>query len=108
MLNPEAIIGLVIVGVATLAAGAAMVTCIRNTKGPKEHRYVVLNCAMAWAAILLLFLAMYVLPSPWQYIPLVFYFIHLPIATYRFSQKQQLIRRLESIEAAEFHAGHGI
>ena len=69
---------------------------IRNTRGPKEHRFVVWNLAAAWVVLLGMLGLMFVLPPPWRYVLLVPYFIHLPLAIYRLTTRTLLIREEES------------
>ncbi len=94
--------GIIGFGLLALALGGgflASATCVRNTRGPKEHAYVVSHCVGAWLVIFLLFAVMYVVPSPYRYLLLIPYFVHLPIATYRFTLRQQIIRHREEQDA---------
>ena len=72
---------------------------IRNTQGPREHRFMVRASCAAWTTILAFFLLGYLIPSPWRYLLLVPYFLHLPVATYLTVNKQLLIRKIEEVEA---------
>jgi hypothetical protein len=96
-INPEFLLGLVMVLAAFGMASAATVTAIRNTRGPRERAFVVANCVAAWVVIVVLLALMAITPSPYRYVLLVAYCIHLPFVTYRFATKQQLIRRLDNI-----------
>ena len=95
----DAIIGFGLLALALGMGIAASVTCVRNTRGPKERAYVLSHCVGAWSVIVLLFLLMAVVPSPYRYFLLVPYFVHLPIATYRFTLRQQIIRHREEQDA---------
>jgi len=93
-------LGLLITGAALLGGGLATYTNIRNARGPRERRFVSWNCVAAWTAILLLLFLVILTPFPWNGIWLILYFVHLPIAIYRFASKHQLLRILEAREAA--------
>jgi hypothetical protein len=96
-INGEFLIGLVIMVVALGMAAIATASSIRNTRGPRERRFVVSNCGAAWIVLAALFGLMWLTPSPYRYILMVAYCIHLPFMTYRFTTKQQLLRRLDNI-----------
>lgn len=92
-------------GFSFLAAGIGIgvfttYTSIRNARGPKEKTFVLWNNFFAWLVIVVLLGLMYLLPSPYRYLLLIPYFLHLPVVVYRYATKVQLIRRLEEIEAA--------
>lgn len=72
---------------------------IRNTQGPREHRFMVRASCAAWVTILLFFLIAYLLPVPWRYLLIIPYFLHLPVATYLTVNKQLLIRKMEEVES---------
>lgn len=91
--------GLLLTAVALLIGGAATITNIRNVRGPRERRFVLFHCAAAWTAILALLVLVAVTPSPWRFLWLIPYFVHLPLAIYRYASKHQLIRVLEEREA---------
>ncbi len=71
---------------------------IRNTQGPREHRFMIRASCAAWTMILLFFLLAYMIPSPWRYLLIIPYFLHLPVATYLTVNKQLLIRKMEEVE----------
>lgn len=99
MLTINAWLGLLITAFALVVGGFATLTSIRGARGPRERRFVLWHCAGAWTAILLLLGLVVVTPFPWNLAWLGLYFIHLPIAIYRFASKHQLLRVLESREA---------
>jgi hypothetical protein len=96
-INGELLVGVVIMLIAFSMAAIASVSCIRNTRGPRERAFVVSNCVAAWIVIGGLFGLMGITPSPLRYVLMVAYCIHLPFMTYRFTTKQQLLRRLDKI-----------
>ena len=98
MLSLEATIGVLISAVAVAGASIATYTTIRGTKGPKEHAFVMRSCLLAWLVIALLLTLICCVPQPYNYFLLIPYFIHLPIMTYRFASKQQIIRYAEAME----------
>ncbi|MFH0954069.1 MAG: hypothetical protein V1873_07045 [Verrucomicrobiota bacterium] len=99
MLSAEATIGIGISAAAVVGASVATYTTVRGTKGPRERAFVVRSALWAWLVIAALFSLMYYLPSPYNYFLLIPYFIHLPIMTYRFASRQQLIREEEETGA---------
>ena len=99
MLSLEATIGVLISAAAVAGASIATYTTIRDTKGPKEHAFVTRSCLLAWLAIAFLLTLIYYVPPPYNYFLLIPYFIHLPIMTYRFASKQQIIRYAEAMGA---------
>lgn len=94
------IIGFIFLGIGIGTGLAATISNLRSAKGPRERAFVRFNCLAAWAVVALLLAMIYYLPSPWRYLVLIPYFVHLPIATYRSATKRQLIRRLEEMESA--------
>lgn len=100
-LTINAWLGFLITGVALGIGGVATYTNVRNSRGPLERRFVIWHCVAAWAAILLLLGLVTLTPFPWNLIWLALYFVHLPIAIYRFASKHQLIRVLEARDAAQ-------
>lgn len=100
ILTINAWLGILITGAALLLGGFATATSILNARGPRERRFVLWRCAGAWTAILLLLLLVILTPFPWNIAWLILYFVHLPLATYRFASKLQLLRVLESRETA--------
>jgi len=91
-------LGLLITGAALGIGGLATYTNIRNARGPRERRFVLWHCVAAWTAMLLLLFLVVLTPFPWSIVWLALYFVHLPIAIYRFASKHQLIRILEARE----------
>lgn len=96
MLSLHATMGIAISAVGVTGATIATFTTIRGARGPQERAFVVRSALEAWLAIAVLFALMYHTPPPYTYLLLIPYFIHLPIMTYRFTTKQQLIRDAEA------------
>lgn len=103
MLTANAMIGIGLILAALVIGVVAIYTSIKNTKGPKERAFVRVNCLSALFTLVIAFTLMYYLiDSPWRYVVLLIYFIHLPVAIYRATTKRQLIRRMEEL-VAEHH-----
>lgn len=96
MLSLHATIGIAISATAVIAASIATFTTIRSARGPRERAFVIRSALEAWLGITFMFALMYHIPAPYNYFLLIPYFIHLPIMTYRFATKQQLIRESEA------------
>ncbi len=95
-LSGHFLLGLLIAGTTLVSALAATVNTVRSCRGPLERRFVLWNVAGAWSVLAALFVLMYVVPPPWRYLFLIPYFVHLPVAIYRFTNKALLIREYES------------
>lgn len=96
MLTLRAIFGLSLLAVAIAGGGWASWANIRSARGPKERGFVVRICILSWLLILSMLGLMYILPSPYRYAAMFFYFIGLPVLIYRWSKTHQLIRLLEA------------
>jgi hypothetical protein len=101
MLSVQAILGLSLVSVALVGGGIATYHNIRETRGPRERRFVWRICVAAWALVLSMLFLMYVLPSPYRYVTFFVYFVVTPWLIYRWTNTHQLIRILEQRERDE-------
>lgn len=98
MLTTKIIIGLLLTAVALLGGAIASYYNIRNSRGPKERAFVTKACVIAWAVILSMLVAVYLLPAPWRYAAAAGYFIVCPILVYKWATTHQLIRMVEDKE----------
>jgi cell division protein FtsW (lipid II flippase) len=103
--NLRAMAGLAVTLVALGIGLVATYSNVAQCRGPRERAYVIRHCVFAWLAIVTLLGLAFALPPPYRYVPLLLYFVHLPLAIYRFAGRHQLVRRLESIESARRRAG---
>jgi hypothetical protein len=101
MLTFQALFGLSLLAIALLGGAAASWSNIRHSRGPKERAFVIRMCAVAWSLILSMLALMYLLPAPYRYAAMLFYFIGLPWLIYSWSKKHQLIRMLDAREQDE-------
>lgn len=108
MLTFRAIFGLTLVGFAVIGGGWASWVNIRQTRGPRERSFVVRICVAAWLLILSMLGLMYVLPAPYKYLAMLFYFFGVPFLIYRWSKTHQLIRLMESRTADSASAANKI
>ncbi len=99
MLTFRAMFGLTLVAVALIGGGWASWANIQQTKGPRERRFVVRICVSAWLLILSMLGLMYILPPPYRYVVMLFYFFGVPFLIYRWSKTHQLIRLMEARDA---------
>jgi hypothetical protein len=98
MVSVRILAGVAITAVALVGGGVATYLNIRNSRGPKEKAFVTRACTVAWAVILSMLAAVYLLPPPWRYIAAGGYFIVCPILVYKWATTHQLIRVLEERE----------
>ena len=96
MLTFRAMFGLTLLAVALIGGGLASWSNIRQTQGPRERAFVIRICIIAWVLILSMLGLMYVLPVPYRYAVMLFYFFGLPVLIYRWSKTHQLIRLMEA------------
>lgn len=78
-------------------AGGVVGTCcsIRNTKGPRERRFVVRASAMLWVAGLAFVAALLLLPDPRRWLAWIPWSVALPLAIVGWNRAQQRIREAE-------------
>lgn len=92
--------GYLVLGICLGIGIAVTYSNVRSAKGPRERAFCRFHSLAAWGVICLFLALMYWLPTPWRYVVLLPYFIHLPIAVYRASMKRQLLVRLDHMEQA--------
>lgn len=105
MLTFRALFGFVLLTLALLGGGWASWVNIRQARGPRERRFVLRICVLSWILVLSMLGLMYVLPSPYRYAAMLFYFVGLPLMIYQWSKTHQLIRMLESRADEQEHDG---
>jgi len=81
-------------GVLLLALVATFLN-VRNTRGPKERRFVVRACVATWALFVSFLLLLYFVGPPWRYVIVVVYVVAFPVFIYRWSTMHQLIRHID-------------
>ena len=95
MLNPEAMLGIVLLAVALGGGAYASFKNLRGARGPKEKSFVVRVCVLGWLLMLSMPVVLYLLPPPWRYLALAAYLIGVPVLIYRWATIHQLIRIVE-------------
>lgn len=108
LLTVNAWLGLLTTAAALLIGTVATYSMVSNTRGPRERGFVLFHCLAAWSAIALLLILIWITPSPYSLLWLIPYFLHLPVAVYRFASKLQLIRHVEAREGARRHDQSGV
>ncbi len=78
-----------------ILALTATVLAIRNTRGPREKSFILYCSIAAWLVLSGTTTLALTMPPPWPYIVIGLYFLHLPVAVYTTTQKQQQIREKE-------------
>jgi amino acid transporter len=95
----EFIAGGALFGVAFVVGGLASYRNIRNSRGPRERKYVLRMCGLSWLVILSMLCCAYALTAPLLYYVMAAYFIVTPVLFYRWTTTHQLIRELERRES---------
>ena len=65
---------------------------IKNTSGPRERKFMVRVSIVAWIAITIFLVLLYVLPNPYRWLIWIPYGITLPLAVVALNRKQRAIR----------------
>jgi hypothetical protein len=93
--NPSFLIGGILFATAFVIGGLASYRNVRDSRGPRERRYVLRMCVLTWVVILSMLVSAYVLHPPWLYYVVGAYFVVTPVLFYRWAHTHQLIREME-------------
>ncbi len=87
-------------GLGLLGGAVGTYFSITNTSGPRERTFMVRVAVLAWIAISLFLLALFVVPQPYNFLLWVPYGIALPLAIRWSNRHQQAIRAEEAASNA--------
>jgi Ca2+/Na+ antiporter len=98
-LNGDALMGISFSVLILLIGVVGTFQSVKNTKGPRERAFAAQSNLLAWMAVAILFVTMYFVPEPYNYLVVVLYFAAFPFIVYRVCSRRLLIRRLEKMHA---------
>ncbi len=97
-LSSRVVLGIVITLIALLMGATFTFFNVTRSKGPRERRFVIRGCVLAWTLMAVCLLLTALVPRPYRYISLGVLTILFPVLIYRLSIRHQLMRELERRE----------
>ena len=98
MISIGEIVGLCLMALALAGGVIGTYNNIKNAIGPRERAFTIRMSVVAWLFVASLLMAIYVTHGHIRLYVLIAFFILCPVLLYKWSNTQQLIRRLDQRE----------